>query len=299
MTTLKARVNGQWVTVSSGGGGGSSASEVEVSATDPIGTNPAAELWFDSDATAYEDPVQRWNSAWGWVASGVPATNPTNVPQATSNIVLASGITIKLLVGRRYKITFIMRAMTTGAFNVQMYDVTNAVGWGSDRWVSAHTNYGNLSTTWLTSGDDVTRAIEVRASSATQAVSAYPTEWYIEDVGPASLASPPVSPIPAWINMTLASGWSNLGAPWQGAQYRKVGDVVSLRGLITTTGSAITVWNPPAGYAPPTQCILSAPYAPPTGPHAAARVDVYPTFMNAVAPVNYLSLNGLSWSVTT
>ena len=45
MGVLKARVGGAWVEVSQGG------SEVEVSATDPIAANPAAEVWYDTTDT--------------------------------------------------------------------------------------------------------------------------------------------------------------------------------------------------------------------------------------------------------
>lgn len=59
----------------------------------------------------------------------------------------------------------------------------------------------------------------------------------------------------AWITMpTLAAGWANLGAPYQVAQYRKVGQAVYLRGTLTRSGSAYvalaTICTLPVGFRP-------------------------------------------------
>jgi len=55
----------------SGGGGGPVPSEVEVSTSDPIVTNPLAELWFDPDAPT--DPFQSINEVW---IGNDPPTDP-------------------------------------------------------------------------------------------------------------------------------------------------------------------------------------------------------------------------------
>lgn len=52
------------------------------------------------------------------------------------------------------------------------------------------------------------------------------------------------SPLPsAWANMTLQNGWGNIGGGWALAQYRKIGDIVYLRGLISRS-TALTVTTP-------------------------------------------------------
>jgi hypothetical protein len=55
-----------------------------------------------------------------------------------------------------------------------------------------------------------------------------------------------------WIAPTLASPWTNYGAGWATAAYRKIDNVVYVRGLITGgTNSGVTpIWNFPAGYRP-------------------------------------------------
>ena len=58
-----------------------------------------------------------------------------------------------------------------------------------------------------------------------------------------------------WINATLTNGWIPFSAANPTLQYRKVGDMVHLRGLLKggTSGPAITTL--PAGYRPPMQIL--------------------------------------------
>ena len=44
----------------------------------------------------------------------------------------------------------------------------------------------------------------------------------------------------AWNNLSLLGGWSNYGSGYQTAQYRKVGDIIQLRGLVVCGGSFTT-----------------------------------------------------------
>lgn len=55
----------------------------------------------------------------------------------------------------------------------------------------------------------------------------------------------------AWTNLTLGTGWANFGAGYQGAQYRKIGDMVYLRGLVTrTSGVGTTITTLPSLHRP-------------------------------------------------
>ncbi len=309
MAVLKARIGGVWVPVGGGGGGGTSTSEVEINATDPIGSNPAAELWYDTDAPA--QPIisdeARWNTAWGIVAVGTMVQTTGWTVPVTVVTPVTNNLSVALVAGRRYRVRFHARAMMSGTTesNVPWVLRDGATTVGGANFHNNLPPTGNSYTwawaEWMLTGDGGTKALNVVANGPGAAFTIYTdanAAFYVEDVGPVSLAAAVPNPTPAWINMTLGSGWSNLGG-WQAAQYRKVGDVVQLRGLITSAGTGVGIWSSiPAGYGPPVQCILSAPYAPVSGAHAAARIDVYPTFMNGVAPVNYLSLNDLTWSVT-
>jgi hypothetical protein len=55
---LKAKVGGTWVPVAAAGSGGGS-DEVSISATDPIGTAPTTELWYDTDDVMSGAPMNR------------------------------------------------------------------------------------------------------------------------------------------------------------------------------------------------------------------------------------------------
>src|SRR5436190_3119179 len=46
-------------------------------------------------------------------------------------------------------------------------------------------------------------------------------------------ALPPANTPTAWTGVTFQNGWQNFGGGWPSAQYRKVGDQVYLRGLIS------------------------------------------------------------------
>jgi hypothetical protein len=55
-----------------------------------------------------------------------------------------------------------------------------------------------------------------------------------------------------WINATLTGGWSNYGSPYSGAQYRRIGNVVYLRGLVKdgAFGASNPIFTLPAGFRP-------------------------------------------------
>lgn len=119
-----------------------------------------------------------------------------------------------------------------------------------------------------------------------------------------------------WINLTFSTGWTNLAAGYQTCQYRKVGDLVTMRGLAmintalgTPTASVTTL---PAGYRP---TLNLATVASAGEPNMAARLDI--TSTGVVAAVyqmqapgsgtqvafpltnnNWVSLNNVSFSVS-
>lgn len=97
----------------------------------------------------------------------------------------------------------------------------------------------------------------------------------------------------AWTAPTLTNSWLNYGGGYQTAQYRKVGDIVYLRGSIgagTLGSAAITL---PAGFRPPAQIQFE-----PSG--TVDYIDV--TTGGAVVPAGgsntVASLDGIQFSVT-
>jgi hypothetical protein len=316
---LKAKVDGQWVIVTAAGaGGGTGVDEVAVSNTDP-GVSGTHELWFDPDATTPTNVIGRWNSAWGIISVGTfPAPlAPHSVPAGVS--VLSNPLAATLITGRRYRVGFQSRAITgVAGNNISFYLRDNGTEirgtpYGGDPYVYIQGNYHTMQAEWWFNGDNTPHSFEVMcASSSACSVFTDYGLFYIEDVGPISYGQPPaVDPTPTavqWTPMTLNAPWiRHTGYTWSGPAYRKVGDIVYLRGLLTTEptsvsdGSQVAVL--PAGYRPSLNLMFVLPHAKTSANFAAARIDVYPDgalyygYQGAGA-VNYMSFANLSFSVT-
>lgn len=65
-----------------------------------------------------------------------------------------------------------------------------------------------------------------------------------------------------WIAPTLTSPWANYGSPYQSVRYRRIGDVVSIQGLInsgtTSVSGTSTAFTLPAGYRPAAVLVFAA-----------------------------------------
>lgn len=76
----------------------------------------------------------------------------------------------------------------------------------------------------------------------------------------------------SWVSPALSNSWVNFGGAFQAVSYRRVGDIVQMRGSAkngtTTTGT--TIYTLPAGYRPPATHI----FATLDGNNNAARFDV-------------------------
>jgi len=55
----------------------------------------------------------------------------------------------------------------------------------------------------------------------------------------------------AWTPVTFTGGWVNFGGAYQTAQYRKVGDVVQMRGVIKSGTMGAAAATLPVGFRPP------------------------------------------------
>jgi hypothetical protein len=101
-----------------------------------------------------------------------------------------------------------------------------------------------------------------------------------------------------WTNVTFQNGWSNFGSGYTGAQYRKVGDRVELRGLVT--GGTVTYGTPvftlPSGFRPTGFEVFPA-----VANNLFTRVDVLTTGVVSVytgASNAFVSFSGISFSTT-
>lgn len=54
-----------------------------------------------------------------------------------------------------------------------------------------------------------------------------------------------------WTNATLLNGWVNMGAPMNVTQYRKIGDIVYLRGYVYGGSAGTNLFTLPVGFRPP------------------------------------------------
>lgn len=88
-----------------------------------------------------------------------------------------------------------------------------------------------------------------------------------------------------WTEVTFESGYANYGSPFANVQYRKIGNVVYLKGLMdpATHGTAFTL---PEGYRPPERTIIDV-----INNNSQGRIDVYP---NGAVSCDNMSTQG-SW----
>ena len=249
MPVLKARIGGAWVDV-----GGSSASEVEVSATDPIGTNPSAELWYDTTAVASGVTV----ASPGLVAYAKAPGTTQNLTTNSTTDVTGLSVTFNAIAGHTYKTTVFINlqagAAGAGVFHTYIANASNGVLAAS---LMGLINNETKSTTPIIvetglSGTTTRKAqvaLSFQAAGGTSMVvndAARNAYIIVEDITPATadgLAT-------AWTAATFQNGWINYPAA-QPAQYRKLGDMVQVRGMIKSGTYAQTALNLPVGFRPP------------------------------------------------
>jgi len=100
----------------------------------------------------------------------------------------------------------------------------------------------------------------------------------------------------AWANLSFGSGWGNLGSGWQAGQYKKIGDMVFLRGFVVrTSGSSARIATLPSGYRPPAPDRWAVTSD--AGLHATIQVDTDGNIDVVVgSPDNYMTLSGIVFS---
>jgi len=100
----------------------------------------------------------------------------------------------------------------------------------------------------------------------------------------------------AWNDLSFVSGWGNLGGGWATGQYKKIGDMVFLRGFVVrTSGVSAVIATLPAGYRPPTPDRFAVTSD--AGGFANIQVSTDGTFEVIVgSPTNYMTLSGIIFS---
>jgi hypothetical protein len=303
MTVLKAKVDGAWVPVSSGGGGGGGGGtdEVWVNPTEP--TDPNIELWFDSDAPS-PTYVDRWNSAWGIVAVG-SFIGGSSYPLPVGTTKITNDLPFTSIPGRRYRMVLQLRVIsaTTGS-GINLLPLGPGVGGQSvDLWASASPGYSFAYAEVLFTGVGTSGSYYWNAapSAVNNIYMDTMSCFYLEDCGPIAYGLPPaVDPTPAvvaWTPMPFAPTWTHYSTPFGPCSYRKVGDIVTMRGLAISTGTSTTLATLPVGYRPAIVYVGAAIMQ-----DAPSQIRINPDgtvfTQQAVANNTWLSLNNVSFSVT-
>ena len=251
-------------------------------------------------------------NALGIVAVGSTTNNLLSLATAPG-VPVTTAITFTPMLDRRYIIKFQTRAISSpGATSCHfdLYIDGGLIALG-DSYYEGETAYGARLFEWLITGNGVPHTYQVYGvGPATVQIhnqmGGFNAYFYIEDVGPVS--SPPLpiaTPPPSWIRPLFLNGWEDYGYPgWERAAYRKIGDVVTLRGLVKRAAGDLNqqpMFVVPPEYCAPAPLIFTVNTS---GSGGIGRFDVQNTgavYVNDGIHTGYAaftSLSGVSWSVT-
>lgn len=250
--------------------------EVAIDPNDPIVPVPSAVLWYDTDAASSPAPSAselRWFTAWGIVAMGaVVSGNPLKITSTEQAV--TSPISMTMQVGRKYRIAFSARATTTNPSAngiLQVWLCNSGAHFFATSVLPYPPNnvayYNTAHYEWIVDGDGSSKTWTIALVSGVP-VDVYTAEqasFYVEDIGPVggqAVQTLPVGTVTAWTNITPINSWVHYSAPFGPAQYRKNGDVVEMRGLVSggaMGGTAAPLCLLPAGFRPNGRtCIFAA-----------------------------------------
>jgi hypothetical protein len=254
--------------------------------------------------------VTQWNSGWGLVSAAQLTANSAGF--TTTPLTLGS-TTFTAVIGRQYRVSveayfFGTVAQDTVGMTVFVNGVqsqSSIIGLPIVSQLFKSTCSVNLS------GLSGSTTVSFQASRANGtgsvsmgAATTYPAFIIVEDVGPVSGSTPVPNPIPGWITPTYQNSWKAFAAGWSQPGFRKVGDEVELRGMITGGSTTLpTAFVLPPGYRPKDRTVFG-----PCGELGAARVDVTQDSGSNPGEVwilsgytnvsGWVSLDGIKFSVT-
>lgn len=260
-------------------------------------------LALEAATKQYVDAQSRWNNAWGVVAASAPGTTVT-VPAGSGAVAVTNTLTITMVTGRRYRLTFQCRASSPAAGPIAqpflLYDGATSIGGALDWWSYMPAPYAGFVATCLLNGDGATHNYTVRGSqnggtSYTLYIDNPVSPFYIEDIGPVAGATPIPNPTPVWIAPTLVNSWRIYGSGFTDPGYRIVGDVVQLRGMMTGGAMTSTMFILPGGYRPTRAHIVPAVANDAFGQ---CRVQTDGSVMAQTGATGWFSIDNISFSVT-
>jgi hypothetical protein len=203
-------------------------------------------------------------NALGIVAVGTFLVgNPIPLTGNTATAV-TNNLPVTLLTGRRYRITFEVRAVamqSAGAAAVAFWlkdsgsDFIANYSSGPLAYTQPSPGYNFLSYHLLYNGDGTTRNLVAwMQANSSIGLNVYPDNgfFYVEDVGPNQSPALPIPDTPpGWtLVSTFANSWVPYGAGMQAPRYRKIGDIVYLEGGMKGGTLAATAFTLPVGFRP-------------------------------------------------
>ena len=238
-------------------------------------------------------------------ALGVVEVGQVTLPNAQSSPAIGTEITSRLNYvlssSRRYRLVLYIGAQQNGGYSMELLSGGAATGMGA--WM-ANPDYrwGSGTAEYLVTGNDISQAYSIKVGNTQGTPAIYHVAgsdlWYLEDLGPVSSSPPPLPAIPqAWTAPTLQNGWGNFGNGYAPAGYRKIGDIVYLRGLVSggTVGAILFVL--PVGFRPAYNEIFAVDGF----NHIHVTLDINSGTGNAAfgsGSNTHISMSGVSFSVT-
>jgi hypothetical protein len=262
-----------------------SAGEVYIGPSDPFAANPEVELWYDTDATSTE-VTPWWNTAWGYLGS----TGFSNLTTSGTTPLVVRTLTVTLAADRRYRVNISQSAsygsVAADVFTVDLLLDGAVIAEGNRAWtIDVAGNYlppskNEAILTTSPSAGSHTFTIRVTRGTGTGTLQAR-FALSIEDVGP--MAGAPLTmtiPPPPWTTLPLINNWTAVAGNVPN-QYRKVGDMVQVRGYIAhltapTPSGGVQIAMLPAQHTPPYLTPVTVGYQAAGQSYAVTTLNVMP-----------------------
>jgi hypothetical protein len=260
MTVVKARLNNQWVDVSGG---------------------------------------SQWDTAWGIVAMGsFLGGSGYSLPVGTNRF--TNLLPFTSIVGRRYRMVLQIRLIlgpTNGSGVNFLPRGAGPQGSSVDAWVSVPSGYGSTHLEAIFDGNAQPSSYywDATVTAATSAYLDTMSYFYIEDMGPTTSIAVQSLSTP-WTSVTFQGGWYQYpDSQFAPVGYRKIGDIVFLRGLTAGGTPTLPVFTLPAGFRPPyTLHVVFASNAAPVYGHMKSNGEVTPSGGNT----GWVDLSSIQFSTT-
>lgn len=198
-------------------------------------------------------------NALGVVAVGSLIYGDPTVLLANTPTIVSNPLSFKSIPGRRYRANLYIRTMNAASattFNLRLKKDGAVFPGAYGPACTTFATFTSLNYSWFFDGDDITSVFAIEIQPSTININIHTnTQCYfnIEDVGPNQAPALPLPATPpAWTPLTLTGGWGTVFQE-QVPQYRKIGDVVYLRGTMRAlaAGYGQTAFTLPVGSRPP------------------------------------------------